>query len=72
MTTEKTVSQIASIAKAASLQLAHLPVDIKNLVLEEMASALELVVLLYFRRTLKILSLHKKKIYQIPLSPDFV
>ena len=41
MATEKTVSQIASIAKAASLQLAHLSVEIKNMVLEEMASALE-------------------------------
>ncbi|HIN88287.1 MAG TPA: glutamate-5-semialdehyde dehydrogenase [Nitrospinaceae bacterium] len=41
MATEKTVSQIASIAKAASLQLAHLSVEIKNIVLEEMASALE-------------------------------
>jgi len=41
MATEKTVSQIASIAKAASLQLAHLSVKIKNMVLEEMALALE-------------------------------
>jgi len=41
MTTEKTVSQISSIAKAASLKLAHLPIDVKNRVLEEIASALE-------------------------------
>jgi len=41
MATEKTVSQITSIAKAASLQLARLSAEIKNMVLEEMASALE-------------------------------
>ena len=41
MATEKTVSEISSIAKAASLQLAHLSVDIKNRALEEVASAIE-------------------------------
>ena len=40
MTTE-TVSEIAAMAKAASLQLAHLSTDIKNRTLEEMASVLE-------------------------------
>ena len=40
MTTE-TISEIAVTAKAASLKLAHLSVDIKNRALEEMASALE-------------------------------
>jgi glutamate-5-semialdehyde dehydrogenase len=41
MAAEKTVSEISSIAKAASLQLAHLPVDIKNRALELAASAIE-------------------------------
>ena len=41
MTTEKTVSEISSIAKSASLQLAHLSVDVKNMALEEVASAIE-------------------------------
>ena len=41
MAAEKTVSEISSIAKAASLQLAHLSVDIKNRALEEVASAIE-------------------------------
>ena len=41
MAAEKTVSVISSIAKAASLQLAHLPVDIKNRALELAASAIE-------------------------------
>jgi glutamate-5-semialdehyde dehydrogenase len=41
MVAEKTVSEISSIAKAASLQLAHLPVDIKNKTLEEVAAAIE-------------------------------
>jgi len=41
MATEKTVSEISSIAKSASLQLAHLSADVKNTVLEEVASAIE-------------------------------
>ena len=41
MAAEKTVSEISSIAKTASLQLAHLPVDIKNRALELAASAIE-------------------------------
>ena len=41
MAAEKTVSEISSIAKAASLELAHLPVDIKNRALELAASAIE-------------------------------
>ncbi len=41
MAIEKTVSEISSIAKVASLKLAHLPTDIKNMVLEEMAIAIE-------------------------------
>ena len=41
MAAEKTVSEISSIAKAASLQLAHLSVDIKNRALELAASAIE-------------------------------
>ena len=40
MTTE-TVSEIAAMAKAASLQLAHLSTDTKNRTLGDMASALE-------------------------------
>jgi glutamate-5-semialdehyde dehydrogenase len=40
MSTE-TVSEVATTAKAAALQLAHLPTNIKNEVLEEMALALE-------------------------------
>ena len=39
--TTKTIHEIALTAKAASLKLAHLSVDIKNRALEEMASALE-------------------------------
>ncbi|SVB96990.1 uncharacterized protein METZ01_LOCUS249844, partial [marine metagenome] len=41
MLIEKTVSEISSIAKVASLQLAHLSTDIKNMALEEMAIAIE-------------------------------
>ena len=41
MSIEKTVSEISSIAKIASLQLAHLPTDIKNMALEKMAIAIE-------------------------------
>ena len=41
MAAEKTVSEISSIAKAASLQLAHLSVDVKNRALEVVASAIE-------------------------------
>lgn len=40
MTTE-TVSEIAAIAKAAALQLAHLSTEVKNQTLEEIASAIE-------------------------------
>ena len=39
--TTKTIHEVALTAKAASLKLAHLSVDIKNRALEEMASALE-------------------------------
>ena len=41
MLIEKTVSEISSIAKVSSLQLAHLSTDIKNMALEEMAIAIE-------------------------------
>ena len=37
----ETISKIAVTAKAASLKLAHLSVEVKNRALEEMASALE-------------------------------
>ena len=37
----ETISEIAVTAKAASLKLAHLSVEVKNRALEEMASALE-------------------------------
>ena len=39
--TTKTVSEIAGIAKAAALQLAHLSAEVKNRTLEEIASAIE-------------------------------
>ena len=39
--TTKTVSEIAAIAKAAALQLAHLSAEVKNRTLEEIASAIE-------------------------------
>ena len=41
MSIEKTVSEISSIAKVASLQLAHLSSDIKNMALKKMAIAIE-------------------------------
>lgn len=39
--TTKTVSEIAAIAKAAALQMAHLSAEVKNRTLEEIASAIE-------------------------------
>jgi len=41
MSIEKTVSEISSIAKVASLQLAHLSSEIKNMALKKMAIAIE-------------------------------
>ena len=41
MSIEKTVSEISSIAKVASLQLAHLSSDIKNMALKNIAIAIE-------------------------------
>ena len=72
MTDEKTVSEISSIAKAASLQLAHLSVDIKNMVLEEMASALEAGCASILQANAKDLEFAQKKIYLIRLSLDYV